>query len=217
MKKVFPLLQSRPVAFVLLAFAFALIYNPFTKFPVTFIVIIGYILVITYLQNGDLGSLRFKRLKPKDFVIIIFLYVALEMLMDFAVQPIVNKLLNEPADYSGFEVLKGNFPKYAKYLVFMWISAAFGEELLFRAFAFVQLRKIFGNNKALLVLLSAVLFSLPHLYQGISGLVMTFLFGIAFGLIYVRYNNIWINIIVHGLIDTVFLTLAYLGMLSFYS
>ena len=99
----------------------------------------------------------------------------------------------------------------------MWISAAFGEELLFRAFAFVQLRKMFGNNKIMLVLLSAILFSLPHLYQGISGLILTFLFGIAFGLIYIRYNNIWINIIVHGLIDTVFMTLAYLGMLSFYN
>jgi len=217
MKTGFSFLQSKPAAFILLAIAFVLIYNPFTKFPFTFVVISAFILGVTYLAYGNLRNLQFKKLKSKDFIIIILLYVTLEVVMDFAVQPFINKLLNEPADYSGFDSLKGNFPKYLKYLLFMWISAAFGEELLFRAFSFVQLRKIFRNNKFILVLLSAVLFSLPHLYQGIPGLVMTFIFGIAFGLIYIRYNNIWINIIVHGLIDTVFMTLAYLGMLSFYS
>ena len=99
----------------------------------------------------------------------------------------------------------------------MWISAAVGEELLFRGFAFLQFRKIFGQRNVLIVVLSAVMFSLPHLYQGYVGLVMTFLFGLAFGFIYLKFKNIWINIIVHGLIDTLFLTLAYYGELSFYS
>jgi membrane protease YdiL (CAAX protease family) len=99
----------------------------------------------------------------------------------------------------------------------MWISAAIGEELLFRAFAFSQLKKWFGKNNFWLVLLIAVMFSLPHLYQGISGLVMTFLFGLAFGFIYLKFKNIWINIIVHGLVDTVFLTLSYYGLTDFYS
>ena len=217
MKKIFQIVPSKPAAFILLAVALALIYNPFTKFPLTFLIIIVYIFGVTYLSNGNLRNLQFKKLKPIDCITIVLLYVGLEFVMDFGVQPLIGRLFNEPADYSAFDSLKGNFPKYFKYLIFMWISAAFGEELLFRAFAFVQLRKMFGNNKIMLVLLSAILFSLPHLYQGISGLILTFLFGIAFGLIYIRYNNIWINIIVHGLIDTVFMTLAYLGMLSFYN
>ncbi|MFC4164639.1 CPBP family intramembrane glutamic endopeptidase [Epilithonimonas zeae] len=114
-------------------------------------------------------------------------------------------------------MIEGNSAKYFKWLFNMWISAAIGEELLFRSFAFLQFRKIFGEKKIWLVLLSAVMFSLPHLYQGISGLVMTFLFGLAFGFIYLKFNNIWINVIIHGLVDTVFLTLSYYGMTDFYS
>lgn len=98
----------------------------------------------------------------------------------------------------------------------MWISAAIGEELLFRAFAFAQLKNVFGDKKVIVVVLSALLFCLPHIYQGIAGLIMTFAFGIAFALLYIKYQNIWINIIVHGLIDTVFLSLSYFGYIEFY-
>lgn len=205
------------IAFLFLAISFALIYNPFTKFPYTFCVIILFILITTYLQDGSLKGLNFKKLGIKEFKTILLVYIGLELVMDFVFQPAVSWICNEPADYSTFEGIKGNTGMYFKYLTYMWISAAIGEELLFRGYAFFQLQKIFGNKKVLIVFLSAVLFSLPHLYQGISGLVMTFLFGIAFGLIYNKYQNIWINIIVHGLIDSVFLTLSYLGYLDFYN
>jgi|GEM_PF-6405420 membrane protease YdiL (CAAX protease family) len=53
----------------------------------------------------------------------------------------------------------------------MWISAAIGEELLFRAFAFAQLKKVLGDKKIVIVLLSALMFCLPHLYQGLQVLL----------------------------------------------
>ncbi|WP_164463118.1 CPBP family intramembrane glutamic endopeptidase [Chryseobacterium indoltheticum] len=141
-------------------------------------------------------------------------YLILELSVDFIIQPLVNWLCNEPADYSAFEYIKGDTRKYLKWLYSMWISAAIGEELLFRAFA--QLKNIFGDKKVLIVIISALMFCLPHLYQGAAGLIMTFIFGIAFGFLYIRFKNIWINIIIHGLIDTIFLTLSYLGYIEFY-
>ena len=99
----------------------------------------------------------------------------------------------------------------------MWISAALGEELLFRAYAFAQLKNIFGERKHLIVLLSSLLFCLPHLYQGAAGIIMTFVFGIAFGLLYMKLRHIWVNVIVHGLIDTLFLTLSYGGYWDWYN
>jgi len=205
------------VALLLLAIAFLLIYNPFTHFPYTFCVIIAVILLFTYLQDGNLKNLNFKKIGLSEIMIILGCYLVLELSMDFVFQPLVSKIFNEPADYSSFKVIEGNPQKYFKWLFNMWISAAVGEELLFRAFAFSQLKRWFGKNQLVIVLLSAVMFSLPHLYQGISGLVMTFLFGLAFGLIYLKFKNIWINIIIHGLIDTVFLTLSYYGLTDFYS
>ncbi len=217
MNKTINILNNKWFALLFLAIAFSLIYNPLTKFPYTFCVIVLFILVTTYLQEGNLNRLNFKKLGLKELKAILLVYVGLELVMDFLFQPTVSWLCNEPADYSTFESIKGNIGMYFKYLLYMWISAAFGEELLFRGYAFFQFQKIFGDKKGLIVLLSAVLFSLPHLYQGLSGLIMTFLFGIAFALIYSKYQNIWINIIIHGLIDTVFLTLSYLGYLEFYN
>ncbi|RMZ61157.1 CPBP family intramembrane metalloprotease [Chryseobacterium nematophagum] len=211
------LLNNKWIALLLLVIVFSLIYNPYTKFPYTFCIIIIVILFFTYLQDGNLKNLNFRKIRLLEIQRIIICYFILELSMDFIFQPLVSKIFNEPADYSSFKVIEGNPQKYFKWLFNMWISAAIGEELLFRGFAFLQLRKLCKDKNILIVLLSAVMFSLPHLYQGVSGLVMTFLFGLAFGLIYLKFQNIWINIIVHGLIDTVFLTLSYYGLTEFYS
>lgn len=209
-------LRNKWVSLFLLSIAFLLIYNPLTRFPYTFCVIIVFILLATYLQNRDLKSLNFKHLRFREVKIMLISYVILELGVDFIVQPLVNWLCHEPPDYSSFEHIKGDTPQYFKWLYRMWISAAIGEELLFRAFAFAQLKNIFGNKKVLIAILSALMFCLPHLYQGVAGLIMTFVFGIAFAMLYMKFQNIWINIIVHGLIDTLFLTLSYLGYIEFY-
>ena len=217
MSKISKLFNTKIGAILSFAAAYALIYNPFTKFPYTFCVIIFFLFLISFLQDGSLKKLNFKKLGLTQIGIILLCYIALELIMDFVFQPLASKIFKEPADYSSFEFIKGDSKSYFKYLIYMWISAAFGEELLFRAFAFSQLRKIFGERKLLIVFIGAILFSLPHLYQGNSGLLMTFLFGLSFGFIYLKFNNIWINIIVHGLVDTVFLTLSYYGLLDYYA
>ncbi len=211
------ILSHRLTALLFLIIAFLLVYNPFVKFPYGFCIIIVFILATTWLQDKRLKNLHFEKIGLRELKIIIVCYLLLELSMDFIFQPLINKLLDEPADYSSFELIKGNSSFYLKFLLQMWISAAIGEELLFRAFTFAQLKKVIGNNPLVLILVSAILFSIPHSYQGATGLTVTFLFGIAFGFIYYKFQNIWINIIVHGLIDSVFLTLAYYGLLDFYS
>lgn len=211
------LLTSPWVSLALLSFAFLLVYNPFTKFPYTFIVIIGYILLSMYWQDGNLRKLNFRKIGWHEVKIILIVYVILELSIDLCIQPLVNKICNEPADYSAFQHIKGNTRLYLKWLAQMWISAAIGEELLFRAYAFAHLKNIIGNKRYIIVFLSAILFSLPHLYQGTTGIIMTFIFGLAFGILFMKMQNIWINIIVHGLIDTLFLTVCYWGYWDWYS
>jgi len=211
------LLQTKWVSLVFLTISFLLIYNPWIKFPYTFCVIIIYVFFITYLQDGNFKALNFRSIGLKQIKIIAICYLLLEFSLDYIFDPIINWLCNEEADYSMFAPIRGNTGLYVEWLFKMWISAAFGEELLFRAFAFSQLKRILGDRKLILVLISALMFCIPHLYQGIAGVLSTFVFGIAFAFIYFRFKNIWINIIVHGLIDTVFLTLSYLGWLEFYN
>ncbi len=211
------ILRTKWAALLFLIISYLLIYNPYTKIPYTFIVIIVFILLATFLQDGNLKNLHLKKIGLREVKIIAISYLVLELVMDFIVQPLVSYVLNEPADYSAFSSIEGNTALYTKWLLRMWISAAVGEELLFRAFVFAQAKKIIGDKPVLIIFISALLFSLPHWYQGTAGLVVTFIFGLAFAWIYHRFKNIWINIIVHGLIDTVFLTLSYYGALEFYN
>lgn len=211
------MMNNRWMSLLFLAAAFAMIYNPLTKFPYTFCLIILIIGIFTYLQDGHLKALNFKKLGFREIKIILICYVIMELAMDFILQPVISRIVNEPADYSIFKPIEGNTRLYFKWLSGIWISAAVGEELLFRSFAFAQLQRIIGNRKVIIILTSAILFCIPHLYQGISGLVQTFIYGIALGFIYAKFENIWINIIVHGLTDTLFLTLSYYGLMDFYT
>lgn len=209
-------LSTRLGAALALASGFAILFNPLTKFPITMLAVIGFVFLVTWIGFKSIVPLGFKEFGWRELGLALALFVPLEITMDFLIQPEASILFDEPADYSSFGFIEGDFPIYLKYLAFMWISAAFGEELFFRAFAFLQLETLFGRKDWINIPLSAVLFSLPHLYQGPTGLIVTFAFGLAFGAIYAKWRNIWINVIIHGLVDTFFLTLAYFGLLSFY-
>jgi membrane protease YdiL (CAAX protease family) len=212
----FKLPDNKVLAFILLLIPLGLIYVPFAKFPWHLSIIGVLVLLLTWLQDRSLKALNFKTVTGKTILTAIVLWIILELSMDFVVQPIVTKLVDEPADYSVFAGLEGKTKTYWKMLAYMWLSAAIAEELLFRGFVFAQLKRIIGDRKWIIILISAVLFSVPHLYQGTAGLITTFLFGLAFGIIYARFQNLYLNILVHGLVDSFFLTMAYLGYLSFF-
>jgi len=216
-------IQAKLLAVIQLAVIYSFVFNPWTKFPYTFVIIILAIISITYWSDKTLFKIG---LKPntgflKTIVIALSLFVIMEPILDFIIQPLVNKLTGEIADYSAFDSIANNFSKYTKYFLFILISAGFGEEILFRGFLFRQLKIILLDFKfkvTVIVILSAILFSIPHLYQGPSGLIMTFIFGLIFAIIYVKSNyNLWVTIIMHGLVDAMFITLAYLGKLNYYN
>jgi membrane protease YdiL (CAAX protease family) len=211
------LLQNKWMSILWIIISLALIFNPVLKFPYSFGFIIIFVLALTYFLKGNLDDLNFRNLGWRELKIIVFSYVVMELSIDFLLQPFVNWMFNEPADYSMFEPLEGNSKGYGSFLWKMWLSAAIGEEILFRGFLFAQLENILGKSKPwLIILISSALFAFPHFYQGVSGVFLTFVIGLGFGYLYWKYQNIWINILVHGLIDTVFLTLAYYGKLDFY-
>lgn len=213
---------SKIFALVQFILIYGFIFNPWTSFPYTFVIVIISILIVTYWNDRSLSEIGFK--SNISFIKTIgtglLLFVVIEPVLDFIVQPLVAKLTGEIADYSAFQSVAGNFPKYSKYLFYILVSAGFGEEILFRGFLFRQFNIIlpeFQYKTPLTVILSAILFSLPHVYQGPSGLIMTFIFGLIFALIYVRSNyNLWITITLHGLTDTLFITLAYYDKLDYY-
>lgn len=111
------------------------------------------------------------------------------------------------------DVVKGNFPVLIASLLLTWFTAAFLEEVIFRAFFINSLDLLLGENSWSLVgalLLSSLAFGGIHAYQGITGILITSSLGLIFGVAFLlNGRRIWPLVIIHGLIDTLTLISVY--------
>lgn len=112
--------------------------------------------------------------------------------------------------------VRGNLPMYLLWLVIVWTAAAFGEEMFFRGYLITRLQDLFSDIKfgnALAVITPALLFGLAHIYyQGLRGLVITGLIGLAFGTMFLLFKrNLWPLILWHGIIDTLTFTAMFMN------
>ena len=169
-------------------------------------------------KKGFLKSLGFqrKRFNGKSLLIIAPIFgVAFFLFYYYIMIPCVVYLTGEPMDFSAFEPYKGNLPAMISLFVYMWVSAAFGEEIVFRGYLMRQFTKFFGSSKLSLViniLLFGVLFGFMHAYQGISGQILSGVTGMILAVIFhLRKNDLWFNIILHGFIDVTALVFIYYG------
>lgn len=131
---------------------------------------------------------------------------------------VATRVLGWPPLQSGqVGAIAGNLPMLLGMLAIAWSTAAFGEELLFRGFLLGRLRALLGGGLGVGIVaafVQALVFGLAHAYQGPTGILVTGLIGLVFGLLYLRLRALWPLVIAHGLIDTVGLLALYAGMAS---
>ena len=117
--------------------------------------------------------------------------------------------------FAALGTIKGDVGAYFYWLLLAWVSAALGEELLFRGFIWSRLERLVGGGKAAVLpalILQALLFSLGHLYQGLAGALVTGGLGLVLGWVYLAgRRNLVACMLLHGLIDTVSITAMFLG------
>lgn len=130
-------------------------------------------------------------------------------------QPLIDYLTGTKTDYSAYGALRHNAPAALQLIGSAWISAAIGEELVFRAFLMHQLEALFKRSslgRLTAAIVGGVVFGAMHASQGISGIALTGIVGAAFGYAYLRSNrNLLALILAHGLVDTWGVTTLYLG------
>lgn len=95
-----------------------------------------------------------------------------------------------------------------------WVLIAFGEEVVFRGFILQRLINLLGRStlaRHLAIGLQAMIFGLGHLSQGISGILLTASIGYLFGWFFLTgaKRSLWPLVLVHGIADTVMLTVVY--------
>lgn len=130
--------------------------------------------------------------------------------------PLLYRLTNTTLDLSQFDPLRGNFAVLALWLIVSWTIAAFVEEMTYRGYVLNRLADLFGNNKfgwGFGVIISSVFFGLGHMYQGLAGVLETFVFGTVMACLYLAdKRNLWLPIIFHGMVDTIGIMLIFLGL-----
>jgi membrane protease YdiL (CAAX protease family) len=96
--------------------------------------------------------------------------------------------------------------------IFLVIVVAISEETLFRGYLILRFTQITKNRTASLII-SSVLFSLGHGYEGSSGIVTVGAIGFALGLVYVWRQSIIAPVVIHFLQD--FIGIVLLPLLKF--
>jgi membrane protease YdiL (CAAX protease family) len=133
------------------------------------------------------------RFRTVDLLLVIVMFVVaevvwvVEILMDLPYRTSSNYPFPRPSGRLDYLLM-----------VVMYGSGAFAEEFICRAYLIVRLRDLLRSRSAA-VLLAAALFASCHLYQGISGAVGAFLFGIAFGIAFLLVPRIWPLVLAHAL------------------
>ena len=132
------------------------------------------------------------------------------------VVPLLYRLTDTAPDLSQFASLRGNLANLLLWLTLSWSLAAFGEEMAYRGYVLNRLADLFGNSQlgwAVGLGASALFFGLGHIYQGIAGVLETFVFGAFLACLYlVTKRNLWLPIIVHGVNDTIGFGLIFFGL-----
>jgi membrane protease YdiL (CAAX protease family) len=133
--------------------------------------------------------------------------------VDFLLTPVVEHYTKTPHDLSALNFIKGDFLNLLLFTLFMWVVAAFGEEIFYRGYIMKRLAALFGgSNNAWIAgaVLSSAAFGIAHFYQGISGVISTgtvgFILAMAF---YFNRNNLVICMLTHGIYDMFGLSMIY--------
>ena len=147
----------------------------------------------------------------KSLIITLVLFIVFSIFLD----PILQTWLGE-YDLSSIEDIRGNLVGYIILMVIMWVFAAFGEEFLFRGYYMKALAELLGNNnKAWLLsaMTTSLYFGVSHAYQGLVGVISVFLWSLTISLIFNKNrNNLLLLVLIHGIYDSVGITIIYLNM-----
>lgn len=134
----------------------------------------------------------------------------------YVIEPFLGKLTGDIPDVSFFRPMVGNVPQLLFYFVLSWTFAAFIEEMIYRGYLMHRIADLFNrNNTGWIVglILSNLLFGFGHLYQGLSGMIITAITGFIFAWLYFATNrNLCAAILAHGIYDTIGFLMIFLGV-----
>ncbi|HYP43199.1 MAG TPA: type II CAAX endopeptidase family protein [Candidatus Nitrosocosmicus sp.] len=124
---------------------------------------------------------------------------AIALLLSLIIVPLLAKL-GKNVIVGDIEVLLPRTKNEKLWFILVALSAGVCEELIFRGYA-LRLFESIGFSGLPLLIVTAVVFGLVHIYQGFLGAIMTAVMGVLFTLIYIQTGSLWWAIAAHIFID----------------
>ncbi|BAO55926.1 CPBP family intramembrane glutamic endopeptidase [Nonlabens marinus] len=193
-------------------------FGPLTRTPFENIILSIIIIIANYIEykGKPFSALGFKRINFNVKNLLLrapLIALGLFIFYVFAVVPGIEMLTGVPIDYSSMNHLEGNLEVTILYLLIVWATAGFGEEIIFRGYLMRHFIKFFGDSTISLIINILIIcgfFGYMHMQQGITGQLVVVIIGAILSVIfYVRKYDLWLLIMIHGFFNT-------LGILSFY-
>jgi membrane protease YdiL (CAAX protease family) len=154
----------------------------------------------------DVGLKRPDKWLP-TISIALLIGIGYQILDTVAISPLLQSLTGKSVDLSQYSFLKGSLPALLLSIILTWTEAAFIEEMFFRGYFFNRLTDFTGNDRIgviVALIVSSLIFGAAHTYQGITGMLDTFLAGLMLGLLYLfARRNLWLPILTHGILDMI--------------
>lgn len=160
---------------------------------------------------SDLGLAR-----PKSWWLTITIGVVLGAVFKLVMKAVVMPLLGADPINHAFHFLEGNTAALPMMLVTVIVAAGFGEEMVFRGFAFERLGKLIGRGtlaRVATVLFTSVWFGLEHLPgQGVPGAQQATIVGLVVGTLMMWTRNLPLLMITHAVFDITAVAIIYWGL-----
>jgi membrane protease YdiL (CAAX protease family) len=155
--------------------------------------------------------------KPKTWWKVLLLAalaaLVISVVVNLLVGPFVERFAGRATSTTRFDDIRGNLPMLMGWLGVVWTLAAFGEEMIFRGYLMNRISDLVGSGRAgwiAALLGSSLIFGVGHAYQGLAGVIGTTEVGLLLGILYLmNKRNLWMNIVCHGLIDSISLISLY--------
>jgi membrane protease YdiL (CAAX protease family) len=160
------------------------------------------------------GAIGYEVFKPSDMFGIRFGEMANGLIMGAAIALLLSLIILPLLAKSGKNVVVGDIESLLPHtkneklwFILVALSAGICEEIIFRGYG-LRLFESIGFNGSPLLIVTAVVFGLVHIYQGFVGVIMTAITGAFLTLIYIQTGSLWWSILAHIFIDLRVLLIA---------
>jgi len=179
---------------------------------------LGGLLVLAWAARSRTPLRAIGYVTPKSWVVTIVVAAALGVALKLVLKAVVMPLLGADPINATYHHLVGNAAALPAAIWSMFVGAGFGEETVFRGFAFERLRRLLGNSawaKSLAVVVTSAAFGAAHFgTQGMSGVQQATIVGLVFGTFVAIRGRIWPVIAAHIAFNLTALTIIYFDLES---